>query len=287
MRPRTRDLVSRAYRLATIPPRPEDDVEVEPGVTVPRYVQGDPQRVAREAQAYFARLPVPLDLRRRSVLEVGCGTGALSAEMARRGAARVLGVDIGMVITVARARLREEDPSLAVEFRDYGGDLHELDDELFDVIVSKDAFEHYGAIAGSPTAEQMVSDMRERLRPDGLLVIGFGPLWKAPFGGHIDVRVPWAHLLFSEETIFDEFRRVRPPGKTARTFEEGTSVNRMTFERFRRLMHGSGLKLVRMETNVSQNPLVRALDVLARLPRLDEYCTQNVYGVWRRSTARP
>lgn len=162
------------------------------------------------------------------------------------------------------------------------GDLRELGGERVDVVVYKDSFEHYGAIEGTPSAERMVEDMGLRSLTDGgLLTIGFGPLWKAPFGGHIDVRLPWAHLIFPQEVVFDEFRRVRPPGKTARTFEQGAGVNRMTLERFLRVMRGSGLDLVAMDTNVSRNRFVSPLRVLARYPPLREYCTQNVYGVWR------
>lgn len=274
--------MSRAYRLVAIPPPPEDEVEVEPGVTVPRYLVSDPEFARGEALAFLNRLPEELDVEGKSVLDVGCGTGELCLELAQRGASRVLGIDLGDAVKLAIAERHEERSPLPVEFRRYEGDLRELDDERFDVVVSKDCFEHYGAIPGSPSAEQMVIDMGDRLTDGGLLAIGFGPLWKAPFGGHIGVRLPWAHLIFPEEIVFDEFRRARPPGKTARTFEEGALVNRMTLERFRRLTRDSGLQLVGMRTNVSQNPVVGGLRVLARFPPFEEYCTQNVYGIWRR-----
>jgi SAM-dependent methyltransferase len=270
------------YRWVAIPPAAEDPVEVEDGITIARYLVGDRDLATREALTFLERLPEQLELSGRSVLDVGCGTGELCFELARRGAGRVLGVDLGDAIKLAIAARHGMDAELPVEFRRYGGDLREIGDERFDVVVSKDCFEHYGAVAGSPDAERMVCDMGERLVDGGLLVIGFGPLWKAPLGGHLGVRVPWAHLIFPEDVIFDEFRRVRPPGKSARTFEEGTLVNRMTLERFRRLMDDSGLQPVAVRTNVSRNRVVAGLRVLARFPPLEEYCTQNVYGIWRR-----
>ncbi len=128
----------------------------------------------------------------------------------------------------------------------------------------------------------MVRDMAERLVDGGLLAIGFGPLWKAPYGGHIDVRVPWVHLVFPEEVIFDEFRRTRPPGYTARTFEEGTGVNRMTLARFRAVMEASGLEQRRLDTNVGTSRAFKGMRAIQRVPGLREYGTQNAYGIWRR-----
>jgi SAM-dependent methyltransferase len=260
---------------------PEDPVEIAPGVEVPAYETGEAQDGREEARQFFARLPGSLNLNDARVLDVGCGTGDLCLEAARRGARRVLGVDIADArIRVAQVKLQGE-PALPVQFRSYDGDLAAIE-ERFDVILTKNSFEHYGAAAGSPSAEGMVAAMRDLLVDGGQLAIGFGPLWHAPFGGHLDVRLPYAHLIFPEEVIFDEFRRVRPPGKTARTFEEGTGVNRMTLSRFRSIMDRSGLECLHVATNVSRNPAVRAMRHVARVPVLEKYCTQNVYGIWRK-----
>jgi len=63
-----------------------------------------------------------------------------------------------------------------------------------------------------------------RLAHGWRIAIGFGPLWKSPYGGHIGymTRLPWAHLLFSERAIMRERRRFFPndpvePSITARS----------------------------------------------------------------------
>jgi 2-polyprenyl-3-methyl-5-hydroxy-6-metoxy-1,4-benzoquinol methylase len=283
LNPRMKSVVDRVYRMTTIPPRGDDLVEVEPGLTVPRYLVATPFDQAESAERYFRRLPDWLDLTGKRALDVGCGQGELCILMAKRGASRVVGVDLTEQGTeLARVTLRKAGEGLPVELRTYGGDLRELGDERFDVVVSKDSFEHYGAYPGSPDADGMVRDMANLLVVGGLLVIGFGPLWKSPFGGHIDTKVPWAHLVFPEEVIFDEFRRVRPPGKTARTFEEGVGVNRMSLARFRRIMADSGLECLSIQTNMSDNPKVKVMREIARIPVLEEYFTHNVFGIWRR-----
>jgi SAM-dependent methyltransferase len=258
-------------------------VEVEPGVRFPGYLVEYASGGPREATNFLTRMPQWLDVRDGSVLDVGCGAGALCLEVGRRGARRVLGVDPATELirfaewTLAKAR----DP-LPVEFRAYGGDPAELGDERFDIVLSKDAFEYYGSDGSRPSPELMTMRMAERLRDGGLLVIRVGPLWKAPYGGHIDTWLPWAHLIFPESIIFEKYRRERRPGKTARTFEEGLGVNRMTLARFERAFATSGLECVHFATNVSDHPAVKVMRVLARIPALSEFCTQNVYGVWRR-----
>ena len=48
-------------------------------------------------------------------------------------------------------------------------------------------------------------------------------------------------------------------------------------------MEDSGLEPLDMETNVSDSRFVGILRVFARFRPLEEYCTQNVYGIWRRT----
>jgi SAM-dependent methyltransferase len=237
----------------------------------------------KSAPEFLTRLPVDIDLSRRSVLDVGCGRGDLCLEVARRGARRVLGVDIDPEPLRLAEWQRSREPvnvASALEFRLYSGNPGELGDERFDVVLSKDSFEHYGADPATPSTETMVEAMIRRLNPGGFLAIGFGPLWKGPTGGHIDTNLPWAHLLFPESVIFAEFRRVRSAGNTATTFEQGVGVNRMTLARFRSIMRATPLECIGLQTNVSDNPAVKVMDVVSNVPGLREHFTANAYGVW-------
>jgi 2-polyprenyl-3-methyl-5-hydroxy-6-metoxy-1,4-benzoquinol methylase len=273
-----------AYRGVSRPPAGEAPVEVAPGVTVPEFVRHYAERGQYEARRFFTRLEPWLNVSGKTVLDVGCGAGYLCHEAARRGATRVVGVDIDAdYVALGLAQLEAQGLDSRVALKQYAGHPSELAGEYFDVVLSKDSVEHYGAHASTPTAESIIEAMGGLLRPGGQLAIGFGPLWNAPYGGHIDSWLPWAHLIFPEEVIFDEFRRVRPPGKTARTFAEGVGVNRMTLARFMDIMDHSGLQCVHLATNVSNHPAVGAMNVLRRVPALREYMTQNIYGVWQSS----
>jgi SAM-dependent methyltransferase len=284
MRPGLRRVAAAAYRLVSRPPAPEEPVSLPQGDVVPAWVLHGEEQVQESAGRFIQRLPGRLDLEEKAVLDVGCGTGDLCLELARRGARSVLGVDISPErLRVAESKRQRQPDAIAsaLEFRCYSGEPRDLGDERFDVVVSKDSFEHYGAEPGTPSPAEMVDQMVGCLEPGGILAIGFGPLWKGPTGGHIDTWFPWAHLIFPESVVFDEFRRVRPPGKTATTFEEGVGVNRMTLARFRSVMNDPRLDCVAMETNVSENRVVRLMDRLSRIPGLAEYFTANIYGLWR------
>ena len=232
---------------------------------------------AESTRRFFDRFDGRLDVAGRTVLEVGCGRGAACAEAARRGATRVVGVDLD--VAQQTRDLVAADPELAgrVELVATDGSLDELGTERFDVVLSKDSFEHYAE------PESFVFKLVARLAPGGVLAIGFGPLWRSPQGGHLEfmTRLPWAHLLFPEEVVLGERRRFRPD-EHARSYEEVRGgLNRMTLSRFRRIMESTGLERVYFATNAGAHPAVRAMGLLSRVPPLREYFTTNVYGIWR------
>jgi hypothetical protein len=158
------------------------------------------------------------------------------------------------------------------------GSLKELGGRRFSVVLSKDSFEHYD------DPEGIVSCVERLLLPGGFIAIGFGPLWKSPTGGHIGymTKLPWAHLMFSEQALMEERRRFRP-AENAWTFQDiRGGLNKMTLARFERIMNASGLRPQHFVTNVSEHPAVRAMKVVSRMPPLREYFTANVYGIWEK-----
>src|SRR5271166_5161447 len=80
---------------------------------------------------------LPEDLRGARILDAGCGTGALSVEVARRGA-HVVATDLSpTLIALARERL-PHDPGLgAIEF--HVGDMLDVTLGRFDYVVAMDS----------------------------------------------------------------------------------------------------------------------------------------------------
>lgn len=235
----------------------------------------------RSTDRFFARLPA-LALDGKSVLDYGCGIGATPFWLAEHGARRAVGIDI-QAITHATSKLESEPPELRERVSLIQVDAYEAIDERFDLVVSKDTFEHVD------DPDRYVDTMKAYLKPRGEIAIGFGPLWKSPWGGHIDfmTRMPWAHLVFPEEVILEERRRFLPDENPRRFEEVRGGLNRMTLSRFLDTMRRSGLEQQYLATNQaaaarsrSRRATLGALRAASALPLLQEYCTLNVYGVW-------
>ena len=241
------------------------------------------------ADRFFARLPTDLrDFRGKSVLDYGCGGGSNCVWAAQQGAAHVVGADI-QDLELPRRKLARDFPDLVdrIEFCQVT-DGSELGDERFDIVFSKNTFEH----VEDPAA--YVAAMRSAVAPGGTLVIGFSPLWKSPWGGHIGFMTlfPWAHLIFPEDVIMAERKRFRPD-EDARCFEEIVGgLNRMTLARFHDIMDASGLERQYFVVNAGEQArsrvrvwVLRAMKVLGRVPGLREYFAFSVHSVWQRPEA--
>lgn len=271
------DVERRLFRLVTVkearpPAYSDEDFEV----AVARSVES--------TRRFFSRFDGALHVAGKSVLDIGCGLGTACIESVHRGAANAVGVDI-QPLDWARRYLDERHAELAdrIQFVSTDGSLREVGDRRFDVVISKDSFEHY------QDPEGMIALIERLLAPRGVLAIGFGPLWKSPTGGHLGymTKLPWAHLTFSEEVLMEQRRRFRP-AEDARSFDEiRGGLNKMTLARFARIMRDGGLRLQYFATNVSDNRVVRAMDLVSRVPQLREYFTANVYSVWEKTETAP
>lgn len=170
------------------------------------------------------------ELAGRTVLDYGCGTGGDSLEMARRGARRVIGLDIfPRALAIASAAAEREDLAKRCTFQT-------ATDEKVDAIVCIDCFEHFG----DPAA--VLGTMAKLLRPGGTGFVTFGPPWLHPFGGHSFSVFPWAHLLFTERSLL-RWRSHYCSDGAARFHEVRGGLNQMTVRRFERLIEDSPLRI--------------------------------------------
>jgi SAM-dependent methyltransferase len=168
------------------------------------------------------------------IIDFGCGGGAEAIEMTRRGAKRVIGIDIREdVLEVARQRAVNTGVQNACLFVS-------STKELADMIVSVDAFEHFGDPA------VILHTMNMLLQPAGEVLVSFGPTWYHPLGGHLFSVFPWAHLIFSEKALIRWRSTLRTDGAT-RFSEVAGGLNQMTIAKFEKLIAASPFKLANLE----------------------------------------
>jgi SAM-dependent methyltransferase len=228
---------------------------------------------------FLSRFGNRVDVRGKRVFDFGCGYGSTSLMLAQKGAARVVGVDMDEDrVAFAKHKLVSEFSCLCgkVDFV-VPGELKDPSrtEERFDLVISQDCFEHYE----DPIA--IMNAIRSLLAEGGQVLIGFSPLWKSPFGGHIGymTKAPWAHLIFPERIIMRERKRYRPD-EDARTFAEMRGgLNKMTYAKFLATMRASGYDIDFLETNVSDSRLRAFADLIRRVPFTFEYFTKNLYAI--------
>lgn len=168
------------------------------------------------------------------IIDFGCGDGADAIEMAKKGAKRVIGIDIrDEVLEIARhkAIAAGVQNTCVFTFRTK---------EVADIVVSLDAFEHFADPA------EILRIMNALLRPAGEALISFGPTWYHPLGGHLFSVFPWAHLIFREEALIRWRSTFKRDGAT-RFNEVAGGLNQMTIAKFEQLIAGSPLRFAYLE----------------------------------------
>jgi SAM-dependent methyltransferase len=199
---------------------------LSPGaITSAKYCSGEAYAGRSKAEVLFG--PEVFDeLRGKSVLDYGCGTGETCVELAERGAARVIGLDIqASLLETGRRAAADAGVSDRCQFTT-------RTDDRVDVVLSMDSFEHFDDPAG------VLEDMRRLVRDDGYVLVEFGPTWYHPLGGHLFSVFPWAHLVFTERALMRWRSEFKTDGAT-RFGEVAGGLNQMTIRRWERLVASS------------------------------------------------
>ncbi|RFZ52423.1 Ubiquinone biosynthesis O-methyltransferase [Mycobacterium marinum] len=231
---------------------------------------------AESNKEYWRRFGVVPDWAGKRVLDVGCGHGALSIDIAQAGAS-VLGVDLDEGrVAFANRNLAQRFPELADRVRFRAVDVRSLPvDEPFDVIVSKDTFEHVADVAS------LLRALGERLtRPGGRIYAGFSPLYYSPFGDHgrTGLKVPWAHAILPKRLVFAAAARKygHPVGSLL-----DIGLNGNTPDQFRAAFDNSGLRQLDIGYNRGAKRLLPALERARRhWRRFDRFTTVSIYAVF-------
>jgi len=215
----------------------------------------------------------PDDLRGRRVLDLGCGHGAMTFDLAAAGAS-VVGVDLdeGHIAFAQRQLNTQRFERLAERVQFIVADLATLDGPPFDYAVSKDTFEHVEDLTG------LLDSIHTRMAPAGRLFAGFSPLYYSPYGDHgrTGLRLPWLHALLPQRLV------LRAASKLAHR-QVGTlhdiGLNGLTPAQFRDAFAASRFTVEQLAYNRGSQRLMPVLSALRRVPWLEPYATVSIYAV--------
>lgn len=194
----------------------------------------DPSEADTKLEQYFGRDFFD-SIQGKTVIDFGCGRGGPAIEMAERGAAEVIGLDIQeRLLEICRQKATVRGVSDRCQFSASTA-------KKADILISKDAFEHFA----DPAA--ILQIMATLIKPSGYVHAVFGPTWLHPRGGHLFSVFPWSHLLFSEAAQIRWRSDFKHDGAT-RFCEVDGGLNQLTIAHFEALVRSSPFKLEWMDT---------------------------------------
>jgi SAM-dependent methyltransferase len=168
-----------------------------------------------------------VDLKRSSVIEIGCAEGGNLCAMAEAGAPELAGTDIAEV-RLESARKIADLLGLKITYssHDVIGEPPFPDWlEHFDLALLRDVIEHLDS------AEVALRNIRQVLKPSGLLYVTFPPYY-SPFGGHQQTLVSWASRI--------PFMHLFPESVFERMIASGRAADKVEVRRLRRIRMTTG-----------------------------------------------
>lgn len=199
------------------------------------------------------------------ICDFGCGWGGETLWLAER-VRSATGVDIDPRNLEQANRALDGRAIANCRFVLASDDGLNLPDDSFDAVFSTNTFEHVQDL------DQAFREIYRILRPGGLLIARWGPLFYSPQGYHLywACQVPYAHVAFGLDAVV-ALRNARAPRPLQARSWRDLGLNQKRFADYRNAAQHAGFSLERFRPVA-----VRSLDRLARLPVIGDLL---IFGV--------
>ena len=227
-----------------------------------------------ENKKFWKRLGGSPDMKGKTVLDFGCGYGALSLEIAQSEAISVNAIDLEEdALKFAKENLEENFHNLKTKVNFKKIDILENKiNQKFDIIVSKDTYEH------TQNLYDVLIKMNQLLNEGGKAYVGFGPLYNFYNGDHgrTEMYLPWFHLFFSDKFIIN---RINKKKKININRIQDLGLSKYSLKEYENFFKDSDFKIKYYITNQSDHPISTVFNMLSKFKLFREYCTYNIYCI--------
>jgi SAM-dependent methyltransferase len=203
--------------------------------------------------------------------------------LAKLGAQHVMGIDV-TPRSVAAAAASAKRMGLSSRIQFVCADIHSwVPPSKYDVVLSHEALEHI------QEPEKFLSRLNALVKPTGIVVLAFGPLFRCPFGDHMQmffrVPIPWRGVLFAEQAILRLRRESFRPTDRATRYQDITGgLNLMRYSEFLKTAANLGWTFEFLDVNPQLKklkPIYSLSSVLTNIPHVQDYVAGSVYAVLR------
>jgi SAM-dependent methyltransferase len=231
-----------------------------------------------ENEKFWRRFRHKPKLKDKSVLDFGCGHGALCIDLANNGAKSVTGIDLEeKLLDFANKNLNKNFSHLLtkIEFKRKNL-LNENFEKKFDLIVTKDTFEH------TLDLPDVLNKFYDILNKDGKVYAGFGPLYNSFNGDHgrTQLKLPWLHVILPDRFIVNRYNRKND--KKINKIED-LGLSKYSFKEYKNIFKDSKFEIEFFITNQSDHPVSKIFNLLSNVKLIEEYFTYNIYCILRKN----
>ena len=225
---------------------------------------------------------IGVDVLEKDVLEIGCGHGGITCFLAAVGTAKVVGIDLNEGnLSYGRQLLSDLRKKGVVG---HNADVHfsvqdaaqtDFESSAFDIVYAPNVFEHFMDPHG------VMLEAYRLLRNKGKLVVPIFSSIYCKYGLHLKhgLKVPWANLFFSEQTIIRALRRLATHdptlyqlypglrGTPQRVFElrKHKDLNDITYGKFVTMANDTGFTVASFDVHATiTGKLIKRIPVLRK-----------------------